>query len=43
MQSKLDIIIARVTVVEKRVNDVEDKLMVRKKAEEKKRKTIKSP
>ena len=42
MQSKLDIVIARVTVVEKRVNDIEDKLMVRKEAEEK-REIVKKP
>ena len=43
MQSKLDVLTARVNEVEERVSDIEDKLMVGKKAEEKKRKTIKSP
>ena len=42
MQSKLDFLTARVNEVEERMGDIEDKLMVRKKAEEKKRKTIKS-
>ena len=43
LQSKLDVLTARANEVEERVSDIEDKLMVRKKAEEKKRKTIKSP
>ena len=42
MQSKLEVLTMRVNEVEERVSDIEDKLMVRKEAEEK-RKTIKSP
>lgn len=40
MQSKLDVLMMRVNEVEERVSDIEDKLMARKEAEEK-RKTIK--
>lgn len=40
MQSLLDVLTATVIEVEKRVSDIEDKLMVRKEAEEKK---IKNP
>ena len=43
MQSKLEVLTARVNGVEDRVTDIEDKLMVRKEADKKKRKTIKSP
>ena len=43
MQSKLEVLTARVNEVEEGVSDTEDKLMVRKEAEEKKRKTIKRP
>ena len=43
MQSKLDALTARVNEVEERVSDIEDKLLESKEAEEKKRKTIKSP
>ena len=35
MQSKLDALTARVREIEERVNNIEDKLMERKKAEEK--------
>lgn len=38
MQSNLDVLTARVNEVEKRVTDMEDKLMVRKEAEEKREK-----
>ena len=37
MQSKLDVLTARVNKVEERVNDIKDKLMERKEAEGKKR------
>ena len=43
MEPKLDPLTARVTEVEERVSDIEDKVMERKEAEEKKRKTIKNP
>ena len=43
MQSKLEALTMRVNEVEERVSDIEDKLMARKEAEEKNRKTIKSP
>ena len=43
MQSKLDALTAGVNEREERVNDIEDKLMERKEAEEKKRKTTKRP
>ena len=43
MQSKLNVLTARVNEVEERVSDTEDKPMARKEAEEKKRKTIKIP
>ena len=43
MQSKLDVLTARVNEVEERVSDIQDKMMVRKGAEEKKGKTIKRP
>ena len=42
MQSKLEVL-TRVNEVEERVSDLEDKLMARKEAEEKRRKTIKRP
>ena len=41
MQSKFDVLMTRVNEVEERVNDIEDKLMARKEAEEKKRKQLK--
>ena len=41
MQSKLEVLTMRVNEVEERVSGIEDKLMARKEAEEKKRKTIK--
>ena len=41
MQSKLEVLMTRLNKVEERVSDIEDKLMARKEAEEKKRKTIK--
>ena len=41
MQSKLEVLTTRVNEVEERVSDIEDKLMARKGAGEKKRKTIK--
>ena len=43
MQSKLEVLMTRVNEVEEQVSDIEDKLMVSKEAEEKKRKTIKRP
>ena len=43
MQSKLEVLMMRVNEAEERVSDIEDKLMARKEAEEKKRKTIKIP
>ena len=42
MQSKLEVL-TRVNEVEERVSDIEEKLMARKEAEGKKRKTIKRP
>ena len=39
MQSKLEVPTTRVNEVEERVSDIEHKLMARKEAEEKKRKT----
>ena len=39
MQSKIEVLTTRVNEVEEGVSDIEDKLMVRKEAEEKKRKT----
>ena len=39
MQSKLEVLMMRVNEVEKRGRDIEDKLMARKEAEEKRRKT----
>ena len=42
MQFKLGALTARVNEMEERVSDIEDKLIVRKEAEEK-RKAIKSP
>ena len=42
MQSKLEVLTLRVNEVEERVSDIEDKLMARKEAEEK-RKTIRRP
>ena len=41
MQSKLEVLTMRVNEVEERVGNIEDKLMARKGAGEKKRKTIK--
>ena len=41
MQSKLEVLTMKVKEVEEPVSDIEDKLMARKEAEEKKRKTIK--
>ena len=41
MQSKLDVLTARVNEVEERVSDIEDKLMARKEAEEKREKQLK--
>ena len=41
MQSKLEVLKTRVNGVEERVSNIEDKLMARKEAEEKKRRTIK--
>ena len=41
MQCKLEILRTRVNEVEERVSHIEDKMMARKEAEEKKRKTIK--
>ena len=38
MQSKLEVLTMRVYEVEQRVSDIEDKLMARKKAEEKREK-----
>ena len=43
IQSKLEVLTTSVNKVEERVSDIEDRLMARKEAEEKKRKTIKSP
>ena len=43
MQSKLEVLTMRVDEVEERVSDIEDKLMARKEAEEKKRKTFERP
>ena len=43
MQSKLEVLTTSVNKVEERVSDIEDRLMARKEAEEKKRKTIKRP
>ena len=37
MQSKLDVLTTRVNEVEERVSDIEDKLMARKEAEEKRK------
>ena len=42
MQSKLDFLTARVNEVEERMGDIEDKLMVRKKAEEKREKQLRA-
>ena len=41
MQSKLDALTARVNEVEERMSDIEDKLMVKKEAEEKREKHLK--
>ena len=41
MQSKLEVFMTRVNEVEEWVIDIEDKLVARKEAEEKKRKTLK--
>ena len=41
MQSKLEVLMMRVNEVEEQVSDIEDKLMARKEAEEKREKTIK--
>ena len=38
MESKLEVLTTRVNEVEERVNDIEDKLMARKEAEEKRKK-----
>ena len=38
MQSKLEVLTTRVNEVEERVSDIEDKLMARKEAEEKRKK-----
>ena len=43
MQSKLEVLTMRVNEVEEQVSDIEDKLMARKEAEEKKRKTFERP
>ena len=43
MQPKVDALTARVNEEEERVNDIEDKLMVKKETKEKREKTIKSP
>ena len=43
MQSKLEVLTTRVNEVEERVSNIEEKLMSRKKAEEKRQKTIKRP
>ena len=43
MQSKLGVLMMRVSEVEERVSDTEDKLMARKEAEEKREKKIKRP
>ena len=40
MQSKLNVLTARVNEMEERVSDIEDKLMVRKEAEEKREKQL---
>ena len=40
MQSKLDVLMARVNEVEERVSNIEDKLMVRKEAEEKRERQL---
>ena len=42
MQSKLDVLTARVNEMEERVSDTEDKLMVRKEAEEKREKQLRT-
>ena len=42
MQSKLDVLTTRVNEVEERVSDTEDKLMVRKEAEEKREKQLRA-
>ena len=42
MQSKLDVLTARVNEVEERVSDIEDKLMVKKEAEEKREKHLRA-
>ena len=41
MQSKLEVLTTRVNEVEEQVSDIEDKLMARKKAEEKREKELK--
>ena len=41
IQSKLEVLTMRVNEVEERVSNIEEKLMAKKEAEEKKRKTIK--
>ena len=41
MQPKLEVLTTRVTEEEERVSDIEDKLMARKEAEEKKEKQLK--
>ena len=43
MQFKLDVPMNRVNEVEERMSYIKDKLMLREKAEEKKRKIIKGP
>ena len=43
MQSKLDVLTTRANEVKEIVSDIEDELMVRKEAQEKKRKTIERP
>ena len=40
---KLKVLTTRLNEVEERLSDIEDKLMAKKEAEEKKRKTIKRP
>ena len=43
MQSKLEVLTMRINKVEGQVSDIEDKLMARKEAEEKREKNIKRP
>ena len=43
MQLKLGALTTKVNEVKERVSDIEDKLMEKKEAEEKKRKTVKNP